>query len=203
MGTSNCTASQLVTCHELEKVNFNFCEIQYLCKMAQGKNFGTCKWWNSQKGFGFITPDDGGADVFVHQTAISADGFRSLAEGEELEYTVEQGADGRLKASNVSGPNGKSVKGAPQEFRSGGGRGGYSGGGGGYGGYGGGQGGYGGGSYGGGQQGGYGGGQGGYGGGGRGGGYGGGSGYSGGDGGAGGYGGGQGGYGGGGAQGYY
>merc|ERR1712184_228452 len=117
---------------------------QYLCKMAQGKNFGTCKWWNSQKGFGFITPDDGGSDVFVHQTAISADGFRSLAEGEELEYTVEQGADGRLKASNVSGPNGKSVKGAPQEFRSGGRGGGY-GGDGGAGGYGGGQGGYGGG----------------------------------------------------------
>merc|ERR1712184_89787 len=138
---------------------------QYLCKMAQGKNFGTCKWWNSQKGFGFITPDDGGADVFVHQTAISADGFRSLAEGEELEYTVEQGADGRLKASNVSGPNGKSVKGAPQEFRSGG-RGGGMGGG-----RGGGQGGYGGGGRGGGYggdggAGGYGGGQGGYGGGG-------------------------------------
>merc|ERR1711934_1182167 len=180
----------------------------YCISVSNLPRVGTCKWWNSQKGFGFITPDDGGADVFVHQTAISADGFRSLAEGEELEYTVEQGADGRLKASNVSGPNGKSVKGAPQEFRSGGrgggmgggrggGRGGYSGGGGGYGGYGGGQGGYGGGQqggYGGGQQGGYGGGQGGYGGGGRGGGYGG-------DGGAGGYGGGQGGYGGGGAQG--
>jgi len=169
------------------------------------KSFGTCKWWNSQKGFGFITPDDGGADVFVHQTAIQSDGFRSLAEGEELEYMVEQGADGRLKASNVTGPAGKNVKGAPQEFRSGGGGrgGGFGGGGGGRGGYGGGGyggsggyqqgGGYGGQSYGGG--GGYGGGQGGYGGGGRGG--------YGGDGGAG-YGGGQGGYGGGGgAQGYY
>jgi len=146
------------------------------------KSFGTCKWWNSQKGFGFITPEDGGSDVFVHQSAIQADGFRSLAEGEELEYMVEQGADGRLKASNVTGPNGKNVKGAPQEFRQGGGRGGGFGGGrgggrGGFGGYGGGQ------SYGG---------QGGYGGGGARGGYG-----------DGGYGGGQGGYGGGGQQGYY
>lgn len=170
------------------------------------KSFGTCKWWNSQKGFGFITPDDGGADVFVHQTAIQSDGFRSLAEGEELEYMVEQGADGRLKASNVTGPAGKNVKGAPQEFRSGGGgRGGGFGGGRG-GGFGGGRGGsYGGsGGY---QQGGYGGGQS----------YGGGGGYEGGQGGYGGgqrggyggaggagYGGGQGGYGGGGgAQGYY
>ena len=171
------------------------------------KSFGTCKWWNSQKGFGFITPDDGGSDVFVHQSAIQSDGFRSLAEGEELEYMVEQGTDGRLKASNVTGPAGKNVKGAPQEFRSGGGGrgGGFGGGrGGGRGGYGGGS--YGGGGYGGGQQGGYGGGgsyggsggydggQGGYGGGQRGG-YGGAGGA--------GYGGGQGGYGGGGAQGYY
>ena len=53
------------------------------------KSFGTCKWWNSQKGFGFITPDDGGSDVFVHQTAIQSDGFRSLAEGKHtsLDYT--------------------------------------------------------------------------------------------------------------------
>jgi len=128
------------------------------------KAFGTCKWWNSQKGFGFITPDDGGTEIFVHQTAIQSDGFRSLAEGEELEYLVEQGSDGRLKASSVTGPQGKNVKGAPQEFRQGGGErggrgGGFGGGrGGGGGGFGGGRGG-GGGGYGGGQQGGYGGGQ--------------------------------------------
>ena len=138
------------------------------------KSFGTCKWWNSQKGFGFITPDDGSSDVFVHQSAIQSDGFRSLAEGEALEYMIEQGADGRLKALNVTGPAGKNVQGAPQEFRSGGGGrggGGFGGGRGGGGGFGGGGRGGGGGGYGGGQQG-YGGG-GGYGGGQQGGGYGG------------------------------
>jgi cold shock CspA family protein len=157
------------------------------------KSFGTCKWWNSQKGFGFITPDDGSSDVFVHQSAIQSDGFRSLAEGEELEYMVEQGADGRVKALNVTGPAGKNVKGAPREFESGGGGGGRGGGfgGGRGGGFGGGRGGGGGGGYGGGQQGGYGGGQqGGYGGGGYGGGQ------------QGGYGGGGGGYGGGQQGGY-
>jgi len=146
------------------------------------KATGTCKWWNNQKGYGFITPDDGSAEVFVHQSAIHSSGFRSLAEGEELEYDVEQGHDGRLKASNVTGPKGQHCQGTPQQGRGGGaggggrgggrggfgggrGGGGYGGGGGGYGGggYGGGQGGYGGGGYGGGQ-GGYGGGGGGYGG---------------------------------------
>ena len=45
------------------------------------KQTGTCKWWNNQKGYGFITPDDGSAEVFVHQSAIHSSGFRSLAEG--------------------------------------------------------------------------------------------------------------------------
>merc|ERR1712183_197358 len=132
-------------------------EKHFLFKIM-AKQFGTCKWWNSQKGFGFITPNDGGDDVFVHQTAIRSDGFRSLAEGESLEYMLEQGSDGRLKASNVTGQNGMNVKGAPREDNrdggfggGGGGRGGYGGGGGGggFGGYGGGQGGYGGGGHGG------------------------------------------------------
>uniref|UniRef100_A0A7S1SU53 CSD domain-containing protein n=1 Tax=Tetraselmis chuii TaxID=63592 RepID=A0A7S1SU53_9CHLO len=134
-----------------------------------GKSTGKVKWFNSQKGFGFITPDDGQEDIFVHQSSIHSQGFRSLDENEDVEYDLEQGNDGRLKAVNVTGPNGDYVKGAPRQGGGGfGGGGGYGGGGrggggrGGYGdgGYGGGRGGggYGGGGYG---DGGYGGGRGG------------------------------------------
>ncbi|MFN7132141.1 MAG: cold-shock protein [Myxococcales bacterium] len=61
---------------------------------------GTVKWFNDAKGFGFITQDDGGADVFVHHTAIQSDGFRSLAEGQKVEFDVAKGPKG-LQASNV------------------------------------------------------------------------------------------------------
>jgi len=140
------------------------------------KATGTVKWFNVTKGYGFITPDAGGEDLFVHQTAIVSEGFRSLREGEPVEFFVETSDDGRQKAVNVTGPNGAAPEGAPRrQFNDsyGGGGGGGSYGGGGYGGgFGGGRGGgrrggggYGGGGYGGGyQQGGYGGQEGGYGG---------------------------------------
>jgi len=61
---------------------------------------GTVKWFNDDKGFGFITPDDGDKDLFVHHTAIVADGFRTLAEGSQVSYEAEAGDKGP-KAVNV------------------------------------------------------------------------------------------------------
>ena len=55
---------------------------------------GTVKWFNDQKGFGFITPENGEKDCFVHHTAIEAEGFRSLAEGERVEFEIVQGQKG-------------------------------------------------------------------------------------------------------------
>jgi CspA family cold shock protein len=55
---------------------------------------GTVKWFNAEKGFGFIAPDDGGADVFVHYSAISGRGYRSLDENQRVAYVTVQGAKG-------------------------------------------------------------------------------------------------------------
>lgn len=64
--------------------------------MANGK----VKWFNDRKGFGFITPDDGGEDLFVHHSNITADGYRSLSDGQAVEYDVGEGRKGP-QAMNV------------------------------------------------------------------------------------------------------
>lgn len=61
---------------------------------------GTVKWFNEKKGFGFIVPDDGTEDVFVHHSKIDAKGFRTLKEGQKVEYEIGQGKKGP-EASNV------------------------------------------------------------------------------------------------------
>jgi CspA family cold shock protein len=68
--------------------------------MGNSLTRGTVKWFNDQKGFGFITPENGGKDVFVHQSAIIATGFRTLAENDRVEFSIEQGPKGP-SAANV------------------------------------------------------------------------------------------------------
>ena len=61
---------------------------------------GTVKWFNDQKGFGFITPEDGSKDLFVHHSSILADGFKTLAENQQVEFDVEE-SDKGPRAGNV------------------------------------------------------------------------------------------------------
>jgi len=63
-------------------------------------NTGTVKWFNDAKGFGFITPSDGSKDVFVHHSAVQGSGFKSLAEGQQVKYELQDGPKGP-SAANV------------------------------------------------------------------------------------------------------
>ena len=62
---------------------------------------GTVKWFNDAKGFGFITPDEGGKDVFVHVSALERAGFPGLAEGQKLQFELERDGKGRESAANL------------------------------------------------------------------------------------------------------
>lgn len=63
---------------------------------------GTVKWFNTTKGFGFIAPDDGGADIFVHISAVEAAGMTGLADDQKINYELVDGRDGRQMAGNLS-----------------------------------------------------------------------------------------------------
>ncbi|NDJ51826.1 MAG: cold-shock protein [Chloroflexi bacterium] len=69
--------------------------------MSEERVTGTVKWFNSTKGYGFIAPDGGGKDVFVHHSAIQMSGYRELNEGDRVEMTVQQGQKGP-QAANVT-----------------------------------------------------------------------------------------------------
>lgn len=62
---------------------------------------GTVKWFNTTKGYGFIAPDDGGKDVFVHISAVERAGLKSLADNQKVSYEMQSGRDGRASASDL------------------------------------------------------------------------------------------------------
>ncbi len=83
--------NQLVFCNKIQS---------NLKKVKGNTNKGTVKWYNDEKDFGFITPDDGSGDVYVHSSQIKSSGFKSLKEGQNVEFTILKKAKG-LTATNV------------------------------------------------------------------------------------------------------
>jgi len=90
----------------LSRASKNSQHYQIIARASFATKTGTVKWFDVRKGFGFIIPEDGSDEVFVHQSAIHAEGFRSLAEGEPVEYTTMTDPQGRSKAERVTGPDG-------------------------------------------------------------------------------------------------
>jgi cold shock protein len=78
---------------------------------------GTVKWFDAEKGFGFISPDDGSEDVFVHHTGIAGRGFKSLEEGEKVSYEVTRGRKGPQAANVSKGPAKPHIRGAEEGLR--------------------------------------------------------------------------------------
>jgi CspA family cold shock protein len=66
---------------------------------------GTVKWFNDAKGYGFITPDGGGEDLFAHFSAINASGFKTLKEGQKVTFDITDGNKGKKQASNIQATN--------------------------------------------------------------------------------------------------
>ncbi|KAK9817619.1 hypothetical protein WJX74_005926 [Apatococcus lobatus] len=83
---------------------------------SETRNSGSCKWFNASKGYGFIEPEGGGEDLFVHQSNLEMEGFRSLREGESVQFVTEIAPDGRQKAIKVTGPGGAAPQGAPRRL---------------------------------------------------------------------------------------
>nr|KYP66814.1 Glycine-rich protein 2 [Cajanus cajan] len=74
--------------------------------MAEERFTGVVQWFNNIKGFGFIKPDDGGEDLFVHQSSIRSDGYRTLLEGDRVEFCIATGDNDKTKAVDVTGLHG-------------------------------------------------------------------------------------------------
>ena len=75
----------------------------FIVGREEGMATGTVKWFNDAKGYGFITPDDGGEDLFAHFSAIQMNGFKTLKEGQKVQFEVVQGPKGK-QASNITAP---------------------------------------------------------------------------------------------------